>query len=870
MHIMPTLNTRIDGIAASLLVDPTASDAFGSGVAPWGWWPNEVLVADPLPGPTDAPLIGDPFAQPLGGDLPPDPLGVRYPPLSGDPRIDGVLLGRAWNALQITYSFPDSPYDYENPYGAYNEPWSAGAASVWPTQQLIFRAILEGQPGGASVMRYGSVESFTGLDFIDNGSNTADIRIAISPFADPTAYAYYPAEAGYGGDIWFGTRIEFRNPVLGDWGYLAHLHETIHALGLKGGHAVGPLGTPALPYEWDSLEFTVGTYRSFVGAPTDGYRNETYGYPQTLMMLDIAALQYLYGADWGTNATDTTYRWNTATGEMTVNGVAQGRPGANRVFLTIWDGGGTDTYDMSNYAGGVTIDLRAGSWSTTSQEQRARLNAYDGYVLAQGTVYNALQVGGSDQSLIENAIGGGGADVIRGNQVANHLYGGYGNDTLDGAGGNDTLDGGFGIDSLVGGAGDDVFIIATAASCVVELPGGGIDEVISKVSLNLAAEVEKLTLIGAASVNANGNELANTMTGNGVANRLNGFAGDDSLFGGDGNDTLDGGGGTDRMTGGAGDDTYIVNAGTDRVVELAGGGIDHVLSTATFILPAWVEMLTLTGNAAIGGDGNALGNIMVGNGGANSLRGFGGNDTLDGGGGHDTLDGGLGADSMIGGLGNDTYVMNAAADRVVELADGGIDHVLSSASINLPAEVEKLTLTGAAAINANGNVLANTITGNGAANWLNGAGGNDAMDGAAGADTLDGGGGNDTLAGGAGDDVLAGNVGIDRLTGGDGADRFHFGAPTQGYDRITDFAPGDMIEISRAGFGNLLPLGTLDPASLAIGSGFATQAAPQLLYNATSGVLRWDADGTGAVASVVMAVLDGAPGLAATDIQVVA
>ncbi len=232
-------------------------------------------------------------------DLPPDPLAIRYPPLSADPRIDGVLLGRAWNAVQISYSFPDSSYDYEYPYGAYNEPWSTGAASVWPAQQPIFRAILEGQAGGASVMRYGSVESFTGLDFIDYGANPADIRIAISPYANPTAYAYYPADAGYGGDIWFGTSTAFVNPVLGDWGYLAHLHETTHALGLKGGHEVGPLGTPALPYQWDSLEFTVGTYRSFVGAPTDGYRNETYGYPQTLMMLDIAALQYLYGADWG-------------------------------------------------------------------------------------------------------------------------------------------------------------------------------------------------------------------------------------------------------------------------------------------------------------------------------------------------------------------------------------------------------------------------------------------------------------------------------------------------------------------------------------------------------------------------------------------
>ena len=75
------------------------------------------------------------------------------------------------------------------------------------------------------------------------------------------------------------------------------------------------------------------------------------------------------------NNGNTTYTWNSTTGEMSVNGVGQGTPGGNRVFLTIWDGGGNDTYDMSNYGGGVSIDLRAGSWSITSQTQRANLGA---------------------------------------------------------------------------------------------------------------------------------------------------------------------------------------------------------------------------------------------------------------------------------------------------------------------------------------------------------------------------------------------------------------------------------------------------------------------------------------------------------------
>ena len=82
----------------------------------------------------------------------------------------------------------------------------------------------------------------------------------------------------------------------------------------------------------------------------------TWGYPQTLMMYDIAALQQIYGANYNTNAANTIYSWNPTTGELSINNVGQGPPGngdgitsasENRVLMTIWDGGGTDTYDLS-------------------------------------------------------------------------------------------------------------------------------------------------------------------------------------------------------------------------------------------------------------------------------------------------------------------------------------------------------------------------------------------------------------------------------------------------------------------------------------------------------------------------------------------
>ncbi|MCB1431851.1 MAG: cadherin repeat domain-containing protein, partial [Alphaproteobacteria bacterium] len=73
------------------------------------------------------------------------------------------------------------------------------------------------------------------------------------------------------------------------------------------------------------------------------------------------------------------------------------------------------------------------------------------------------------------------------------------------------------------------------------------------------------------------------------SDKLYGMGGNDILGGGDGGDRLDGGTGADAMSGGAGNDRYIVDNVNDQVIELAGGGKDTVVSTATIALPANVE-----------------------------------------------------------------------------------------------------------------------------------------------------------------------------------------------------------------------------------------------------------------------------------------
>ncbi|AFL50028.1 serralysin [Sinorhizobium fredii] len=368
---------------------------------------------------------------------------------TGNTLIDGVLSGYAWTGT-ITYAFPTSRSSY-----SYSGEKDNGFAAV--SQAQINAALFAMEQSFGSAANDGfSVEGFTNANFTSGGASSATVRFAQSNEPD-TAWAYLPGGYAQAGDIWFGTTYagtvaDNRKPVAGNYAWHTLLHELGHALGLKHGHEVEG-AFKALPSQYDSIEYSIMTYRGYVGG--SGYYYEQYGAPQTFMMADIAALQEMYGADFTTNSGDTVYKWTPGSGATLVNGAVGIAPGANRIFATIWDGGGNDTYDLSAYATGLKIDLRPGKASTFSIDQLAWLGGGSNKGFAAGNIFNALLYHGDARSLIENVKGGSAGDTITGNQAANALWGYSGNDVLSGESGNDSLYGGAGADKVYGGNGND-------------------------------------------------------------------------------------------------------------------------------------------------------------------------------------------------------------------------------------------------------------------------------------------------------------------------------------------------------------------------------------------------------------------------------
>ncbi len=415
--------------------------------------------------------------------------------------------------------------------------------------------------------------------------------------------------------------------------------------------------------------------------------------------------------------------------------------------------------------------------------------------------------------------GGAGMDTISGGAGNDLLQGLSGNDSLSGGDGDDTLEGGEGNDTLTGGNGTDTFRFAA----------GPVSNGFTTYSYDVITDFAVGDRIDLTGLNA-------TYIGNGA------FTGSYSNKGP----------AQVRLRQDSSSATLEIDANgdgsVDRNIQLPNGAALEELANAPGILVR-VPDRTLTGT--VGDDvldGAAGRDTLSGGGGNDTLRGFAGNDSLSGGAGDDLLEDGIGFDTLSGGAGNDTFRIAAApagtafsysvysgtyisdfaqGDRIdlsalnaVFVGENGFPGN-GTAAVRLRTDLSNgtlleidsngdglsdrtVTLTGIHALeelaNAPGilvRVPDQTKTGTAGDDELNGGAGLDTINGGAGNDLLRGMGGADSLNGGDGDDTLDGGTGRDMLTGGAGNDDFRFdGIGDVGSDVITDFGPGDRIDLS--------------------------------------------------------------------------
>jgi serralysin len=405
--------------------------------------------------------------------------------LADQQNISSLLTGLAWSGTaNVTYSFPTSPTFYGNP-SSYPDPAPfSGFGVLSPAQQFD------------TVRAFALVAGYTSMAFglvTESNATHAYVRLAnTAPLV--TAFAFFPSTAAAGGDAFFGATG--RHPVMGNFDSAgAILHEIGHSLGLK--HGQDPAGYGLMNADRLDIEYSLMNYPSYIGAPAIG--DTASASPKTYMMYDIAALQYMYGANFSAVGQRTVYSWSPTTGEMFINGISRGAPETNTIFETVWTAGATATVDLGNFTQNQFNDMRPGGAMLFSPTQLAHLNAYspskpNGEIYARGNVYNALLYAGASsgsqggpgsgsaagnaneaaadtRSLINGLIAGPGDDTVIGNDADNTISGGAGNDTLDGGSGSDTLEGGDGNDVIDGGDGNDI-ISGGAGNDTIHLTGG--------------------------------------------------------------------------------------------------------------------------------------------------------------------------------------------------------------------------------------------------------------------------------------------------------------------------------------------------------------------------------------------------------------
>lgn len=503
------------------------------------------------------------------------PVGSSVP-LTGEPFIDGLTHGSSWTfsgSRLLTYSL-HSPLS--------TSIWTNTEISAVDQAFATWEAVANidfDRIGGADATEFTDTGADIAVIFTGNllsyylepgtlglgvfpSSSFANTLLAI----DGITRNQYPRPEG---DIFLDDFSPAWWPYVhpGEIGFETILHEIGHALGLK--HPHNSIGTHKNfnqlgISEFDSVYFTVMSYNE-VSAAWD------QGYAATPMVLDVLAIQSIYGANMSYHSGNDVYVLKN-----------------DGTLRCIWDAGGHDRFDASERTIPVFIDLYQ--------------NVNAGYVgLAVISEYSVTEI--AFGVTIEDAFGGTDGDYISGNNVANllkgnggadEIYGLSGNDRVIGDAGNDILDGGAGNDRIIGGTGDDTlygragsdvliggggndsYVLNKSTEISKSLTDNGIDTVSSTIGYTLGAQQENLILLGKSSNKGIGNSKDNEIRGNSGDNVLSGKGGNDSLIGAGGDDLLKGGNGIDVLTGGSGSDTFLFNkapsvSNVDTITDLSPG-----------------------------------------------------------------------------------------------------------------------------------------------------------------------------------------------------------------------------------------------------------------------------------------------------------
>ncbi len=333
---------------------------------------------------------------------------ITYTTLSHDNSIDSLIGELRWVNTTISYSFPFSNSisywsalsgGYGSQFGD-GEPWRSTFTPLTSADQAAFIKALQ---------QWANVANINFTQVTETPGNVGDIRAAYTddPGEATLAWAYLPNTSPLAGDVWINTNSLLNsqewNP--GNISFETLLHELGHALGLT--HPFADPDMPSKPVLSANLDSTIHSVMSYTYANLKGETGDEFSFhPTTPMALDIAAIQYLYGANMHYHAGDDTYIFNDI----------------DTYNETLWDAGGNDTIRYDGTIPGL-INLNSGDGSFIGQLVYVQSNGVNiGDPVPNVWIANNVT--------IENAVAGQGNDILIGNSSRNNLDGGAGIDTV--------------------------------------------------------------------------------------------------------------------------------------------------------------------------------------------------------------------------------------------------------------------------------------------------------------------------------------------------------------------------------------------------------------------------------------------------------